>query len=205
MCLTQSNPVLVVALLSPLVLIPIFTLIFGLDHYDWKSMMAIRRGDDHELAATAGVDLEETVGGHVESTAEFEVEQTKLLRASRIAKWSTVILTISFLVLWPFPMYGSSYVFSKPFFTGWVTVGIIWIFCSLGAVGLFPVFEGRKTLMRTSRAIFMDVTGRKAASTIRAEHTAQLEEEIAQEKEKTASGNVTPPTKEAPTESVVVG
>ncbi|KAK8061685.1 hypothetical protein PG994_008051 [Apiospora phragmitis] len=163
-CTGSNNPMLagnVVALLSPLVLIPVLTLVFGLDHYDWQSMLAIRKGDDHELATEAGVDLEGTVGGHEETAEEFDAEQTKLARASRISKWTTVVLTLAFLVLWPFPMYGSGYIFSKPFFTGWVTVGIIWIFCSLGAVGLFPVFEGRHTLARTFRFIVADVTGRK--------------------------------------------
>ncbi|KAK8074508.1 urea active transporter 1 [Apiospora hydei] len=149
-CTGSNNPMLagnVVALLSPLVLIPAFTLIFGLDHYDWQSMLAIRKADDdRDLATSAGADLEGTVGGgqHEEETTVdgFQSEQIQLARASRISKWTTVVLTLSFLVLWPFPMYGSGYIFSKPFFTGWVTVGIIWIFCSLGAVGLFPVFEG---------------------------------------------------------------
>ncbi|KAI1766737.1 Na+/solute symporter [Hypoxylon sp. FL1150] len=171
-CTGSNNPMLagnVTALLSPLLLIPIFTLIFGLDNYDWKSMMEIRRGDDKDLAATAGVDLETTAGGHVETANEMSDEQTKLLRASKISKWTTVGLTLAFLLLWPFPMYGSSYVFSKPFFTGWVTVGIIWIFCSLGAVGLFPVFEGRVTLARTFSAIVMDLTGRRHVKAIRAE------------------------------------
>lgn len=163
-------------------------------------MMQIRRGDDHDLAATAGVDLENTVGGHEETTAEFEAEQAKLTRASRISKWTTVVLTLAFLVLWPFPMYGSSYIFSKPFFTGWVTVGIIWIFCSLGAVGIFPVFEGRRTLARTCRAIYNDVTGKKSARTIRAEQTEEIESEIRAEKEKEAKGTETPPSKEVRSE-----
>ncbi len=66
-------------------------------------------------------------------------------------------------------MYGSGYIFSKPFFTGWVTVGIIWIFCSLGAVGVFPVYQGRQTLTRTVKYIFLDLTGKKHPKTIRAE------------------------------------
>ncbi|KAI0119759.1 Na+/solute symporter [Daldinia grandis] len=194
-CTGSNNPMLagnVVALLSPLVLIPIFTLIFGLDNYDWKSMMAIRRGDDHELATTAGVDLEQTVAGHVETTNELVEEQAKLTRASKISKWTTAGLTLAFLVLWPFPMYGSSYVFSKPFFTGWVTVGIIWIFCSLGAVGLFPVFEGRKTLARTFKAIVLDLSGRKHVKAIRAENEATAIDG------KAASGTETPPNAKEP-------
>ncbi|KAI0838154.1 Na+/solute symporter [Hypoxylon sp. FL0890] len=194
-CTGSNNPMLagnVVALLSPLILIPIFTLIFGMDNYDWKSMMAIRRGDDHDLAATAGVDLEQTVGGHEETANEFVEEQSKLMRASKISKWTTVGLTLAFLVLWPFPMYGSNYVFSKPFFTGWVTVGIIWIFCSLGAVGLFPIFEGRMTLWRTFKAIALDLAGRRHVKAIRAENEAMAIDG------KTASGAETPRTVKDP-------
>ncbi|KAF3765190.1 Na+/solute symporter [Cryphonectria parasitica EP155] len=160
-CTGSNDPMLagnVVALLSPLVLIPIFTLLFGLDHYDWKSMMSIRQGDDHELAAAADLDLEEVNSGHAQAPDDFEAEQKKLLRAGRISKTMTVVMTLAFLVLWPMPMYGSGYIFSKKFFTGWVVVGIIWIFCSLFAVGLFPVFEGRKTLVNTAKLIYLDVT-----------------------------------------------
>ncbi|KAK8852224.1 Sodium:solute symporter family-domain-containing protein [Apiospora arundinis] len=198
-CTGSNNPMLagnVVALLSPLILIPVFTLIFGLDHYDWQSMLAIRKGDDHDLATSAGVDLERTVGGHEETADEFRSEQAKLARASRISKWTTIVLTLSFLVLWPFPMYGSSYIFSKPFFTGWVTVGIIWIFCSFCAVGLFPVFEGRHTLARTFRFIIADITGRKHPKTIHAEvAAARSGEDTAPGSEKAGSGVETPPVK----------
>lgn len=91
----------VVALLSPLVFVPILTLVFGLDRYDWASMKAIRQGDDHELANAADLDLEDIPGGHVETTAESEEEQRKLLRAGKISKTVTVAMTFAFLVLWP--------------------------------------------------------------------------------------------------------
>lgn len=225
---TQSNdPMLagnVVALLSPLVLVPVLTLAFGLDRYDWRSMMEIRQGDDHELAAGPDLDLEGEVAevaagaaaaGRAEAPDEFEAEQEKLLRAGRISKSVTVVMTIAFLVLWPMrkclspsapspglyygavltpstlAMYGSGYIFSKQFFTGksgllwiprpppprssrdgtlrltrnsktgWVVVGIIWIFCSLFGVGLFPIFEGRRTLVNTVKFIVLDITGKK--------------------------------------------
>ncbi|RKU39893.1 hypothetical protein DL546_001318 [Coniochaeta pulveracea] len=167
-CTGSNTPMLVgnvLALLSPLVFVPVLTLVFGLDKYDWKSMMNIRRGDDHDVANEAHVDFESLPEGHVESAAEFEEEQAKLRRAGKISRTTTVILTLAFLVLWPMPMYGSGYIFSKRFFTGWVTVGIIWIFCSFGAVGLFPVYEGRKTLLRTFKYIYMDVTGKWSPNT----------------------------------------
>ncbi|CAI6339750.1 unnamed protein product [Periconia digitata] len=161
-----NNPMLagnVVALLSPLVFVPVLTYALGPQNYDWVSMKAIRKGDDHDLAAAANLDLELVPGeARTHSMAEEEAEQAKLLKASRIARWMTVFMTLAFLVLWPMPMYGSGYIFSKKFFTGWVVVGILWMFCSCFAVGLYPLWEGRSTSARTFKAIWLDVTGRGA-------------------------------------------
>ncbi|KAM3067623.1 urea active transporter [Clarireedia jacksonii] len=166
-CTGSNNPMLagnVTALLSPLIFIPIFTLIFGWDKYDWISMAAIRRGDDHDLAAEADVDLELVPGESRGSEADEVIEQRKLLRASTIAKTMTVVLTLALLVLWPMPMYGSEYVFSEKFFTGWVVVGIIWLIGSTLCVGVYPVVEGRKSLARTFKSIYLDITGKQHPS-----------------------------------------
>jgi hypothetical protein len=90
-------------------------------------------------------------------------------------------------------MYGTGYIFSKQFFTGWVTVGIIWIFCSFLGVGLFPVFESRMTLFRTVKSIFLDVTGKSHPKTIHAQMTAE---------EQKSPGDVTP-TEKSGTKEVV--
>lgn len=205
LCTGSNNPMLagnVVALLSPALTIPILTLAFGLQHYDWKSMMLIRQGDDHDLAAAAHLDLENIPGGHVETSAQFEAEQKKLARAGKISKTMTVVLTLAFLILWPMPMYGSGYIFSKQFFTGWVVVGIIWIFCSLFAVGLFPIYEGRKTLAETTKCIIRDISGNYHPSKIQHSIEGQGEksdhDEAKQVKElgeKESPGDVTPTEK----------
>jgi SSS family transporter len=159
-----NNPMLagnVVALLSPLIFVPVLTYAFGPQNYDWLSMKAIRRGDDHDLAAAAHIDLEMIPGERHRLAAEEEEEQAKLYKASRIARWMTLFMTLALLVLWPMPMYGSGYIFSKKFFTGWVVVGILWMFCSSFAVGIYPLWEGRKTSIRTCKSIYLDITGQK--------------------------------------------
>ncbi|KAH7136767.1 Sodium:solute symporter family-domain-containing protein [Dactylonectria estremocensis] len=187
-CTGSNNPMLagnVAALLSPIIFVPILTYALGPQNYDWKSMMEIRKGDDHDLAAAAGVDLENTSEGDSEPLqAAHAEEQRKLLKAGKISKITTIVMTIAFLVLWPLPMYGTAYIFSKKFFTGWVSVGIIWIFCSFIAVGLYPVFEGRKTLARTAKYIYLDLTGRRSFKT--AGHTVHEAEGSS------GSGQVTP-------------
>jgi len=162
-----NNPMLagnVVALLSPLVFIPVLTYAFGTQNYDWQSMKAIRKGDDHDIADEAHVDLE-LVPGENRTATDEEAEQAKLYKASRIARWMTVFMTLALLVLWPMPMYGSGYIFSKKFFTGWVSVGILWMFFSSFCVGLYPLWEGRATSIRTFKRIYLDITGQKKPPT----------------------------------------
>lgn len=57
------------------------------------------------------------------------------------------------------PMYGSKYIFSKKFFTGWVTVGIIWIFITGFIVIIYPLWEGRDGIFTSFRGIYWDLSG----------------------------------------------
>ncbi|KAJ4132958.1 urea active transporter [Fusarium falciforme] len=180
-CTGSNDPMLagnLTALLSPVIFIPIFCLIFGFDKYDWQSMMNIRRADDHDVIKESGLDEEAQRQVAAAQQADFEEEQRKLEKAFKIASTMTIILTLSFLVLWPMPMYGSRYVFSKPFFTGWVSVGIIWIFLSLFAVGIYPLWESRATIARVCTSL---VKGRRPNTIVQGE--AVMEE---------SSGRATP-------------
>lgn len=202
----------VVALLSPLIFIPALTLGFKTPRYDWVSMKEIRKGDDTDIAAAAHVDLELVPGASRQSDHEELEEQRKLARAAKIARSLTIFLTLALLILWPMPMYGTGksmrsrfmtfdkadrtckgYIFSKKFFTGWVSVGILWLFCSSMAVGIYPLWEGRGTSSRTIIAIYKDITGQKKPMTHgRAVLAEQAEAEDRAEKEK---GLHTPPEK----------
>ncbi|KAH7324689.1 urea active transporter [Stachybotrys elegans] len=160
--LGSNNPMLagnVVALLSPIIFVPVLTFAFGADDYNWLSMAAIKQGDDANTSALEGDTETGSDRGQNVTLVAPEQDMVKLNKASRLAKWLTVVMAVSLLVLWPMPMYGSGYVFSKPFFTGWVTVGIIWIFCSAGAVGVFPLWEGRHSMVRVAKGIVGIKTG----------------------------------------------
>ncbi len=193
----NSNPMLagnVVSLLTPLILIPIFSFALRSPKYDWMSMKAIRKADDHDFANAADVDLELVPGETSRSEQEEQMEQQKLRRAAKIARSLTVFLTLALLILWPMPLYGSGYIFSKSFFTGWVSVGILWLFCSAFCVGLYPLWEGRHTSSRTIAAIFKDVTGRGKPVV---HGRATMAETAAAEEKMGDKGLETPPEKAA--------
>ncbi|KAL3454546.1 Sodium:solute symporter family-domain-containing protein [Aspergillus insuetus] len=153
----------VAALLSPMVFSPVLTYVFGPQNYDYESMRAIRKVDDSDVAAAAHIDLE-LVPGENTSASEEEEEIRKLNKAAFLSRTLTIGMVICFLLLWPIPMYGSSYVFSKQFFTGWVVVGIIWLFGTAFGVVLFPLWEGRSSMVRVARLMFYDAMGRKRAA-----------------------------------------
>lgn len=175
----------VAALLSPVVISPILTYTLGPQNYDYKSMQAIRQVDDTEVLAAAHADRESLPPTNVLNAADKtnpaitsqtqpqinpeEEEERKLNRAALYSRTLTIFMVLCFLILWPIPMYASSYVFSKPFFTGWVVVGIMWLFVTTGGVVVFPLWEGRDSIVRTVRLMgrdFMGMSRRKPVADI---------------------------------------
>ncbi|KAF6807272.1 urea transporter [Colletotrichum sojae] len=156
------------SLLSPVVFIPLLTYLppFRPQKYDWQSMLNIRQGDDHDLADAAHVDLENIPSERRAAQEAAADERMKLDRAAKIARWLTVGVTLVLLILWPMPLYGSGYVFSRQFFTGWVVVGIVWLFGSVVMVVFLPVFESRSTVVRTTRMMLKDLLGMRGGKPI---------------------------------------
>lgn len=160
----------VAALCSPLIFVPVLTFAFGKQNYDWVSMWNIRKVDDSAILRHSNVDPERrksSVANHhraavkaAAAEAESDAEQAKLKKSALIARSITVFMALALIILWPMPMYGSAYVFSEKFFTGWVSVGIFWLFCSTAAVGIFPLIQGRKTFARTVKSMVLDAFGK---------------------------------------------
>lgn len=154
----------VAALLSPIIFSPVLTYLFGTQNYDYESMRSIRKVDDTDVAAAAHVDIELIPGElDVRDAEAEEEEQRKLNKAALYSRTLTLGMVVCFLLLWPLPMYGTSYIFSKKFFTGWVVVGLIWLFCTTFGVVIFPLWEGRQSIMRVVRLMALDLTGKQPA------------------------------------------
>ncbi|CCE72652.1 Piso0_000242 [Millerozyma farinosa CBS 7064] len=168
----------VVALLSPLVISPLLTIIFKPQNFDWAILRQIRRVDEEEelqeeenkslRAAKSDPEKLEPVKSAASIVASEIVlhnqtkldEETKILHKSfKFAVAICVTLTLCLVILWPMPMYGTSYVFSKRFFTGWIVVLIIWIFFTTFVVIIGPIWEGRDAIFTTMRGIYWDCTG----------------------------------------------
>ncbi|QLG70264.1 hypothetical protein HG535_0A02020 [Zygotorulaspora mrakii] len=178
----------VVALLSPCIFSPLLTLIFKSQNFDWEILKSIKRVDEFEeledvIEPRSSILMENSANEENSSNTEklnpitsqvsevvnhlvderrvmeMKEEEEHLRKASKYAGYLCLFLSIAMLVVWPMPMYGSSYIFSRKFFTGWVVVAIIWMFFTGFAVIIFPLYEGRNGIYTTFRGIYWDCTG----------------------------------------------
>jgi hypothetical protein len=85
-----------------------------------------------------------------------EEEMGELKKHFNFATIAAITLAIIFLIIIPFPLFFSSYVFSPGFFTAWVVIGVIWMFGTGFGVVLYPLYEGRRGLKRNCGGLFWD-------------------------------------------------
>ena len=81
-----------------------------------------------------------------EEKEEFEdvastEEPSKLRAAFKLACIASFVLTFLMDFLIPIPMFLSHYIFSQGFFTAWVIISFIWVFCSAAISTVLPIVE----------------------------------------------------------------
>ncbi|KAG0257235.1 hypothetical protein DFQ27_005249 [Actinomortierella ambigua] len=112
--------------------------------------------------AAAIVEIRPSSAADAEQAAQ---DEAKMAKASRFARWSSGVMTLILIVLWPLPMFFSDYVFSKTFYKGWVIMSIIWAICSTLAVTVYPLWESRDAIVTVVTSIGKMIVGGRRRST----------------------------------------
>ncbi|KAH8900142.1 putative sodium/proline symporter [Thozetella sp. PMI_491] len=145
------------SLCAPIVLTPLLTYIKP-ENFDWEIFKReIKAGDDEHITVDGQVVERSELAGYEEilaaQQAHDEENERILLKARNRSIYVSLFLTLALCILWPIPMYGSSYVFSKGFFKGWIIVLFFWAFIAAGTITLLPIWEGRNELLQLWRFI----------------------------------------------------
>lgn len=74
----------------------------------------------------------------------------------RIASIFFVVNVVTTLILWPLPLY-RDWIFTRSFFGGWVTVAIIWHFAAMGAVIVYPCYDGRHAIATSIKGVVGEI------------------------------------------------
>ncbi|KAK8043344.1 Sodium:solute symporter family-domain-containing protein [Apiospora rasikravindrae] len=61
--------------------------------------------------------------------------------------WAAIVLVT--FILWPMPLY-RDYIFTKSFFSGWVSVAIVWQFFAFAAVVIYPLYDGHREIAKSA-------------------------------------------------------
>ncbi|CAB5362142.1 unnamed protein product [Rhizophagus irregularis] len=91
----------------------------------------------------------------------MEKDPVRLTKAFNFAIVSSVALTIILIIIWPLPMYGTRYVFSRPFFTFWVAISMIWAIIATIACTIYPVVESRRSITTVIVGMIRDIRGQR--------------------------------------------
>ncbi|KAL4894700.1 Sodium:solute symporter family-domain-containing protein [Aspergillus ambiguus] len=78
-------------------------------------------------------------------------------KAERFAWTANAVFVLIAVVLVPFSLFGTQYIYNKPFFTGWVVVSLIWIWASVLICVVYPVVESAGALRDISSGLWADV------------------------------------------------
>ena len=76
-----------------------------------------------------------------------------LAKAFRFASYSSIVLFVVLILLIPLPLFFSSHIYTPGGFTGWVAVGITWVFFSICAVVIYPVWESKDAVGQIMKGI----------------------------------------------------
>ncbi|KAL4927076.1 sodium:solute symporter family protein [Aspergillus undulatus] len=84
----------------------------------------------------------------------FDEETLKELNRWMKIAWAVfVVLVLVTFVAWPMPLY-RNYIFTKSFFSGWVSVAIVWQFFAFFAVVVYPLYDGRHEIDKGARGMW---------------------------------------------------
>jgi len=131
----------------PLLLVPLITFIKP-DNFDFSLFKLIKQVDDTSFDETHGLhDSKSAASRTADEIKNEEAQDQILLRARPIAIGVSLAFLIFYLILVPLPIYGTNYIFSRNFFTGWIVVTFLWAWFAALVIIFLPLWEGRKGIV----------------------------------------------------------
>ncbi|PWY93108.1 solute symporter family transporter [Aspergillus sclerotioniger CBS 115572] len=98
---------------------------------------------------------------YLETDAIEPMDPVLVRKAERIAWTANGVFIGVAVILVPFTLFGTRYVYTKEFFTGWVVVSLIWVWMSVIICVVYPVVESAGALRYISRGVWGDIWGEK--------------------------------------------
>ncbi|TKA41786.1 hypothetical protein B0A54_08212 [Friedmanniomyces endolithicus] len=93
------------------------------------------------------------------------MDPAEVAKAERLAIAANLVFFCFAIILVPFTLFGTRYIYGPRFFTGWVVVSFLWVWTSMTICVIYPVVESTGALGEVARGLWGDlrvlVGGRK--------------------------------------------
>jgi urea-proton symporter len=93
----------------------------------------------------------------LEASTIEPMDPVAVKKSSRLAIGANLIFFFVAIVLVPFTLFGTRYIYGRSFFTGWIIVSFIWVWTSMMICVVYPVVESTGALKAISKGLWQDV------------------------------------------------
>lgn len=117
-----------------------------------------KAGPRHDTAAQpeAIVPTGNELVDYLEAKQMEPMDPVAVRKGERLATGANLIFFFVAIILVPFTLFGTRYIYSKSFFTGWVVVSFMWVWASMIICVIYPVVESAGALRQVSMGLWMD-------------------------------------------------
>ena len=78
-------------------------------------------------------------------------------KANRLAVGFNYLFFFVAIILVPFALFGTEWIFTEGGFTGWIVISFLWVWCSMCICVIWPVVESWSTIWRICKGMVKDV------------------------------------------------
>lgn len=89
----------------------------------------------------------------MESTHIEPMDPALVKKATRLAVWFNILFLVVAILLVPFTLFGTEWIFTRSGFVGWCVVSFIWVWCSMVICVVWPVVESWGTICSIFRGL----------------------------------------------------
>ncbi|KAI5949027.1 hypothetical protein KGF57_004989 [Candida theae] len=108
---------------------------------------------DSDQSSSSANNLESQNGNTIAGVVQLTPKQLDFW--IKIATGAAIFILLVTWVLWPLPLY-RDWIFSRAYFKGYVTVGLIWLYSTLLIIGIGPLISGRHTIALIAKNVYRD-------------------------------------------------
>ena len=94
---------------------------------------------------------------YLESKQMEPMDPIAVKKGERLARIFNLVFFAIAIILVPFTLFGTGYIYSRAFFTGWIVVSFIWVWTSMCICVIYPVVESTGALRDVSQGLWRDM------------------------------------------------